>query len=77
MADILKLDGITNYKLLPTPIHVSHSMIDTAKLYDDPTQYRSLVGALQYRTVTLPDLSYAVISSVRTCTLQLSLIGLN
>ncbi|XP_019158520.1 PREDICTED: uncharacterized protein LOC109155290 [Ipomoea nil] len=29
-------------------------------LYDDATQYRSLAGALQYLTVTRPDLSFAV-----------------
>ncbi|XP_071740518.1 secreted RxLR effector protein 161-like [Rutidosis leptorrhynchoides] len=28
--------------------------------YSDPTQYRTLVGALQYFTITCPDLSYAV-----------------
>ncbi|XP_021999438.1 uncharacterized mitochondrial protein AtMg00810-like [Helianthus annuus] len=29
-------------------------------LYDDPTTYRSLAGALQYLTFTRPDISYAV-----------------
>ncbi|XP_019193723.1 PREDICTED: uncharacterized protein LOC109187824 [Ipomoea nil] len=29
-------------------------------LYDDPTQYMSLVGALQYLTITQSDLSFAV-----------------
>ncbi|MCI30568.1 hypothetical protein A2U01_0051778, partial [Trifolium medium] len=28
--------------------------------YHDPTEYRSLAGALQYLTFTRPDISYAV-----------------
>ncbi|XP_019173223.1 PREDICTED: uncharacterized protein LOC109168693 [Ipomoea nil] len=35
-------------------------MVIDATLYDDPTQYKCLAGALQYLTVTLPDLSFSV-----------------
>ncbi|XP_071699092.1 secreted RxLR effector protein 161-like [Rutidosis leptorrhynchoides] len=36
------------------------SLYANCSKFADPTQYRSLVGALQYLTITQPDISYAV-----------------
>ncbi|XP_019175888.1 PREDICTED: uncharacterized protein LOC109171277 [Ipomoea nil] len=47
-------------KPLSTPISISKIVPFSADLYDDHTQYRSLDRALQYLTVTRPDLSFAV-----------------
>lgn len=58
MTNILKRAGMTDCKHLATPISVLRHA--SASTYDDPTRYRSLAGALQYLTVTRPDLSYAV-----------------
>ncbi|XP_019157992.1 PREDICTED: uncharacterized protein LOC109154715 [Ipomoea nil] len=60
MNDILKRAGMAECKPLSTPISVSKIVPFSADLYDDPTQYMSLAGALQYLTVTRPDLSFAV-----------------
>ncbi|XP_019161194.1 PREDICTED: uncharacterized protein LOC109157808 [Ipomoea nil] len=60
MTDILKHAGMTDCKSLATLISVSKSTVFNADLYDDATQYMSLVGTLQYLTVTRPDLSFAV-----------------
>ncbi|XP_019179914.1 PREDICTED: uncharacterized protein LOC109175118 [Ipomoea nil] len=38
---------MTDCKPLSTPIPVSKSLVTSTDLYDDPTQYRSLAGALQ------------------------------
>ncbi|XP_019186458.1 PREDICTED: uncharacterized protein LOC109181159 [Ipomoea nil] len=53
--DILKRAGMVDCKPIVTPVTDK-----VAVLYADPTQYRSLAGALQYLMVTRPDLSYAV-----------------
>ncbi|XP_019157743.1 PREDICTED: LRR receptor-like serine/threonine-protein kinase GSO1 [Ipomoea nil] len=60
MKDILKRASMVDCK--PVITHVSSAKItdDVAVPYADPTQYRSFAGALQYLTVTRPDLSYAV-----------------
>ncbi|XP_031108669.1 uncharacterized protein LOC116013159 [Ipomoea triloba] len=47
-------------KPLSTPAAISQSATPSSDLFDNPTQYRRIVGALQYLTITRPDLSYAV-----------------
>ncbi|XP_019155412.1 PREDICTED: uncharacterized protein LOC109152273 [Ipomoea nil] len=58
MGDILKLAGMSNCKPLATPASISRTE-SSDELYENPTQYRSLAGALQYLTITQPYLSYA------------------
>ncbi|XP_048490881.1 uncharacterized mitochondrial protein AtMg00810-like [Beta vulgaris subsp. vulgaris] len=44
-----------------TPVDTKPKLSATADtLYEDPTKYHSLAGALQYLTHTRPDISYAV-----------------
>ncbi|XP_019161143.1 PREDICTED: uncharacterized protein LOC109157759 [Ipomoea nil] len=47
-------------KPFSTLISTSKTVVFDTTLYDDPTQYRSLAGALQYLTVTRPNLSFSV-----------------
>ncbi|XP_019172001.1 PREDICTED: uncharacterized protein LOC109167441 [Ipomoea nil] len=60
MTDILKRAGMTDCKPLVTPMSASKPAVSHADLYEDATHYRGLTGALQYLTVTRPDLSFAV-----------------
>ncbi|KAM0027867.1 putative RNA-directed DNA polymerase [Helianthus debilis subsp. tardiflorus] len=58
--DILQRADLLDAKPVSTPL-VSHESFTTdGTPCSDPTSYRSLVGALQYLTITRPDLSYAV-----------------
>jgi histone deacetylase 1/2 len=47
---------------MPTPLSSSEKIVAQGELLgpEDSTNYRSVVGALQYLTLTSPDLSYAV-----------------
>ncbi|XP_040383514.1 uncharacterized mitochondrial protein AtMg00810-like [Oryza brachyantha] len=59
--DILARAGLVDCKPAPTPVGTKAKVSSTAgQPYNDPTFYRSIVGALQYLTLTRPDLSYAV-----------------
>ncbi|XP_019155793.1 PREDICTED: uncharacterized protein LOC109152551 [Ipomoea nil] len=60
MKDILNRAGMSDCKPLATPAAITQPVSPSDQPYDNPTQYRRLVGALQYLTITRPDLSYAV-----------------
>jgi hypothetical protein len=62
-ADLLKRVRMSSCKSVSTPLTVSEKLlvIDGVPLgSQDATHYRSIVGALQYLTLTLPELSFAV-----------------
>ena len=59
ILDLLQKAKMDGAKPCATPL--STSQLDhTSSLLDNPAEYRSLVGALQYLTWTRPDLSFAV-----------------
>ncbi|XP_023771989.1 uncharacterized mitochondrial protein AtMg00810-like [Lactuca sativa] len=58
--DIVTHAGLLNAKPMPTPLATNASLVSGGPLYENPTHHRSLVGALQYLTITRPDISYAV-----------------
>ncbi|XP_019159718.1 PREDICTED: uncharacterized protein LOC109156337 [Ipomoea nil] len=60
VQDILKRAGMVDCKPVSTPISVARSKDGDVAPFADPTHYRGLAGALQYLTVTRPDLSFAV-----------------
>jgi histone deacetylase 1/2 len=62
-TELLEKVGMHDCKIAPTPL----SSTEQLSLYDgtplgpeDSTQYRSIVGALQYLTLTQPDLCFSV-----------------
>jgi hypothetical protein len=59
--DVLERAGMSDCKPCSTPVDTHAKVSSMAGTpVSDPTQYRSLVGALQYLTFTRPDISYAV-----------------
>lgn len=61
VLDLLRKFHLHTVKPVRTPIasRVTLSLLD-GELLADPTDYRSMVGALQYLTMTRPDIAYAV-----------------
>lgn len=59
--DILHRAGLLDSKPTHTPLVAFETFHTTGQPFPDVTKYRSLVGALQYLTITRPDISYAVI----------------
>ncbi|XP_019156970.1 PREDICTED: uncharacterized protein LOC109153570 [Ipomoea nil] len=51
---------MTDCKALATPATVTQPATPSLTPFENPTQYRRIVGALQYLTITRPDLSYSV-----------------
>jgi len=60
MLEILDRAGMTDCKPCTTPVDVNPKLSADGVPIDDPTDFRSLAGALQYLTFTRPDISYAV-----------------
>ncbi|XP_071699439.1 uncharacterized mitochondrial protein AtMg00810-like [Rutidosis leptorrhynchoides] len=58
--DILTRAQLLDSKPSATPLATAENLISQGPLFENPTLYRSLVGALQYLTITRPDISYAV-----------------
>eukprot|EP00253_Pinus_taeda_P016610 PITA_16610 len=58
--DILTRAQLLDNKPVHTPIIVSQHLSVDGPFFSDPTLYRSLVGALQYLTITRPDIAHAI-----------------
>jgi hypothetical protein len=59
--DVLVHACMANCKSVSTPADTKPKVSDSnGKLLQDPTWYRSMAGALQYLTLTRPDIAYAV-----------------
>ncbi|XP_019182103.1 PREDICTED: uncharacterized protein LOC109177241 [Ipomoea nil] len=58
--DILSCSSMTDCKALATPALVTQPATPSTDPFENPTQYRRIVGALQYLTITRPDLAYSV-----------------
>ncbi|XP_021984773.1 uncharacterized mitochondrial protein AtMg00810-like [Helianthus annuus] len=59
-GEILEWAKMVDAKPVHTPLPSNVSFSSTGDPYDDPTHYRSIVGVLQYLTITRPDISYAI-----------------
>ncbi|KAK9058153.1 hypothetical protein SSX86_022993 [Deinandra increscens subsp. villosa] len=60
-ADILSRAKMSNCKPASTPVEAGSKLsADSGSIFEDGPFYRSLAGALQYLTITRPDIAYAV-----------------
>jgi hypothetical protein len=60
MLEILERAGMSNCKASSTPVDTHSKLPADGVSVSDPSQYRSLAGALQYLTFTRPNIAYAV-----------------
>jgi hypothetical protein len=60
MLEILDHAGMAECKPSSTPVHISLKLAADGPPVQDPSDYRSLAGSLQWLTFTRPDISYAV-----------------
>jgi hypothetical protein len=63
VSDLLKRVGMSNFKSVATPLSTSEKLSvheGTPLGANDATNYRSVVGALQYLTLTRPDIAFPV-----------------
>jgi hypothetical protein len=60
ILEILDRAGMTDCKSCTTPVDLNPKLSADGDPVADPTDFRSLAGALQYLTFTRPDISYTV-----------------
>jgi hypothetical protein len=61
ILDILKQTKMLDAKPVCTPMATSkHLSAFEVEVFDDPTLYRSTIGALQYLSITRPDIAFTV-----------------
>ncbi|KAK9062643.1 hypothetical protein SSX86_019831 [Deinandra increscens subsp. villosa] len=61
ILDILDRAGLSSAKSVPSPMTSSTVLMpDDSPKFSDPAKYRQIVGALQYATLSRPDISFAV-----------------
>ncbi|RVW15617.1 Retrovirus-related Pol polyprotein from transposon RE2 [Vitis vinifera] len=58
--ELLQCASMIDAKPISTPCVIGQHLSTEGKLFSDPTMFRSLAGALQYLTITRPDLSFSV-----------------
>ena len=61
--ELIQKSGLANCKVVPTPMTLSEKLTAAGgDTLDDATstRYRSIVGGLQYLTLTRPDIAFAV-----------------
>lgn len=61
ILDLLEHARLSKSKLVPSPITTTANLtLGDNPPFDDPVKYRQLVGALQYVTLSRPDITYAI-----------------
>lgn len=60
VTELIDRAGMTDCNTTRTPIDTSLKLDSSGPCVSDPSFYRSIAGALQYATLTRPDISYAV-----------------
>ncbi|KAI3799323.1 hypothetical protein L1987_34616 [Smallanthus sonchifolius] len=61
ISDILHRSGLSHCKPVSSPMSTTQVLtIDDSPLLPDPVKYRQTVGALQYATLSRPDIAFAV-----------------
>ncbi|KAJ0753710.1 putative RNA-directed DNA polymerase [Helianthus annuus] len=61
ISDLIHKAGLSECKPVPSPMSTSQLLtLGDSQLLADPTKYRQIVGALQYASLSRPDITFAV-----------------
>ncbi|XP_047260071.1 uncharacterized mitochondrial protein AtMg00810-like, partial [Capsicum annuum] len=74
--DLISLAGLQDSSSMDTPLELNVKYRqEEGDLLPDPTIFRQLVGSLNYLTITMPDISFAVQQVSQSCKLPSSSFG--